>query len=138
MEQGYAPHEVAPGGAGEDNQVEAAATRRPGERSNRPEWPPNPDREPAGEQKSHQEAAGGVFRSWVDSQPPRIRDCGGRGRVLESEYGLRRQRHIPEPLRAELLRLASTRGRASAAACLRAARSCQRHRERGLAAHRDS
>ena len=78
---------VVPSGAGEGNQVAAAATRRPGERSNRPARPPTPDLELAGEKKLRQEAAGGVFRSGLDPQHPWTRG-------LETSSGCRRSGHL--------------------------------------------
>ena len=61
------PHRVAPGGAGEGNQVEASTARRPpGLRGSQP-----PIASSAAK-KLRQEAAGGVFRKRLDPQHPRF------------------------------------------------------------------
>ena len=70
MEQGRAPHVLAPGGAGEGNPVAAAVVRRPGDWPNRPARPPNPDRELACEKsRARRPLEAFTDRGWTLSTP---------------------------------------------------------------------
>ena len=70
MEQGRAPHEVASGGAGEGNQVAAAAARRPGERSNRPTRPQTQIvSSPAKKSRARRPLKAFSDRGWTPSTP---------------------------------------------------------------------